>query len=83
MIDLHSHILFQIDDGADSIEESLSLIREAVDYGVTDIVLTPHFILGSYDTNNEEKWKLFSLLKKEVEKENIPIRLYLGNEVCF
>lgn len=81
MIDLHSHILFQIDDGADSIEESLSLIREAVDYGVTDIVLTPHFILGSYDTNNEEKWKLFSLLKKEVEKENIPIRLYLGNEV--
>lgn len=81
MIDLHSHILPSIDDGASSMEESLELLEKAVFYGVTDLVLTPHFIVGSYDADNEKKILLLEELKQKVSERNLPISLYLGNEV--
>ncbi len=42
MIDVHSHILFGLDDGASTLEESLAMLRVAARYGTTDIVATPH-----------------------------------------
>jgi len=42
MIDIHSHILPELDDGPDTLEESLAMLRIAVDAGTTDIVATPH-----------------------------------------
>ena len=82
MIDIHSHILFGIDDGSKSFEESMNIIKKAVDANVTDIILTPHYMLGSdYVTNNVEKRKIISKLKREVKKQELPINLYLGNEV--
>ena len=41
MIDLHSHILPNIDDGSRSLEESIEIIKQAVSNGVTDIIVTP------------------------------------------
>ena len=82
MIDIHSHILPGIDDGSRSFEESMEIIRSASSNGVTDIIVTPHYIVGSdYMVNNEGKRKLLTKLKKQVKKEEIPINLYLGNEV--
>jgi protein-tyrosine phosphatase len=49
MIDLHSHILHEIDDGATSIEVSLEMARRAVDDGVEVMACTPHFLPGVYD----------------------------------
>ena len=43
MTDLHSHILPGIDDGAQTVEDSLALLREQVAQGVDQIALTPHF----------------------------------------
>ena len=42
MIDIHSHFLYGVDDGAGSIEESLAMLRLAAGHGTTDIVATPH-----------------------------------------
>ena len=82
MIDLHSHILFGIDDGSKTLNESLEILKKAYTGGVTDIVLTPHFIKDSkYKANNQEKERLKEILEKELKKENININLYLGNEV--
>ena len=82
MIDLHSHILYGIDDGSKSLEESLEILSKAYVGGVTDIVLTPHFIKDSkYKANNQEKMALKRILEDELKKRNIDIRLYLGNEV--
>ena len=53
MTDVHSHILFNIDDGSYSIEESIILLKELKSIGFTDIILTPHYIKGSeYSANN-------------------------------
>jgi protein-tyrosine phosphatase len=42
MIDIHSHILWGIDDGATSLDDSLAMLRAAAAAGTTDIVATPH-----------------------------------------
>ena len=82
MIDIHSHILYGIDDGAKTIEESLNILKKAYSSGVTDIVLTPHFIINSkYNCNNQDKLILLNNIKKEMNKRGININLYLGNEV--
>lgn len=42
MVDIHSHVLHGLDDGADTFEESLAMIRLAAEYGTTALVATPH-----------------------------------------
>lgn len=82
MIDIHCHILPGIDDGSRTIEESIEILKKASNNGVTDIILTPHYILGSdYVTNNSEKRRLMTRLKRYIKTNNIDIHVYLGNEV--
>lgn len=82
MKDLHSHILYGIDDGSKSIDESIEILKIAYENGVTDIVLTPHYIKDSkYSSTNKEKKKILKELQKYLDKNNIDIKLYLGNEV--
>ena len=47
MIDIHSHILPGIDDGALDFDSSIEMLRVAEKSGVSDIILTPHYIRGS------------------------------------
>lgn len=78
MRDLHSHILYGIDDGARSIEESIRLINHLYQNGVRDIMLTPHYIENSkYCCNNRKKRELLEILQEKCPYVN----LYLGNEV--
>ncbi len=42
MIDIHCHILPNIDDGASTMETSLEMARLAVTEGITDLIVTPH-----------------------------------------
>ena len=82
MKDIHSHLLYGIDDGSDSIDESIKLLKEMKNKGVDELVLTPHYVEGSkYNCNNKSKKELFKEFKKRVEEENIDVKLYLGNEV--
>ena len=77
MKDLHNHLLFGIDDGSASIDESIKILNEMSDRGVTEIVLTPHYIIGTnYNCNNKIKKEKLKELQKLTK-----IKLYLGNEV--
>ena len=42
MVDIHSHILWGLDDGAKTLEDSVAMVRMAAEAGTTDIVATPH-----------------------------------------
>ncbi len=82
MKDIHSHLLYEMDDGSSSIEESIYIIKQLVEIGYTDLILTPHYIEDSkYNANNSNKLNHLNQLKKELIKEKIDINLYLGNEV--
>jgi protein-tyrosine phosphatase len=77
MRDIHNHLLYGIDDGAKTIEDSERLLKEMEDNHITDIMFTPHYIIGSqYNANNAKKKKLLNELKKKTK-----INLYYGNEV--
>lgn len=82
MIDIHTHLLYDVDDGSDQIQESIELLKKATENNITDIILTPHYIKNTkFSVNNKEKQKKLTELKKELKKREIKINLYLGNEI--
>ena len=84
MKDLHCHLLYGIDDGSKTIEESIKLLKDAEKQGIDEMILTPHYVNHSkYMCNNEEKNKIFKKLVNRAKKEGIKIKLYLGNEIFF
>jgi protein-tyrosine phosphatase len=42
LVDIHSHVLYGLDDGPATLEDSVAMVRMAVQYGTTDLVVTPH-----------------------------------------
>ena len=82
MIDIHSHILYGVDDGAKTIDESVDIIRNLYKNGITDIILTPHYIeYSSYNSNKKSNLEKLDSLKKKLKEEGINVNLYLGNEI--
>ncbi len=59
MIDIHSHIVFDVDDGPKSIEESKKLLIEAYSQGVRTIVSTSHRRKGMFETPEEKNRNQF------------------------
>ena len=77
MIDLHSHILPDVDDGARSLHASLEMARIAVEGGVSAMVATPHCV-------DDRRWKIcdaWKMLCEALEETEIPLRLLLGMEI--
>lgn len=81
MIDLHSHIAFNVDDGASSLQESINMIKEAKQAGFTDILLTPHYLENYYDVPTEEIENKLEIIKKEIKNKEIDVELYIGREI--
>lgn len=82
MIDIHSHILFNIDDGAETLEDSVKLCRDAADNGVKLITATPHFFDYSHIRSfvSERNHKI-SVLREILDEEGIPISVAAGSEL--
>ena len=76
MIDIHSHILNSVDDGSKSIEQSLAMLKEEENQGVTDVVLTPHYRADYLPKTDDIRLK-FAELKNRAEKNGINVNLYL------
>ena len=84
MKDIHSHLLYGVDDGSKSLEESIELLKKMEEAGTTDLMLTPHYVENSkYNCNNKKKKEIFNKIKDRAKIENININLYYGNEVYF
>ncbi len=81
MIDFHSHILPNIDDGSQSIEETFNLIKEAEKVGFESIISTSHYLEGYYETNAPEREVWLNAIYENLKSKNIKIKLYLGNEI--
>lgn len=82
MIDIHNHILHEVDDGSSSIDLSIEMIKKQISDGVTKIILTPH--MRSFKSEKISKVKKhFEELKNKVETLNLKVELYLGAEVYY
>lgn len=82
MIDIHSHILPSVDDGASSIDDAIEMIRLSYIDGIKTLVLTPHYIETSkYTMSKEHNEYIFNNLINRIHNEGIDIELILGNEI--
>jgi len=80
MIDIHSHILPGVDDGASSEEESLAMARQAVDQGIHTMIATPHHLTNRYDNEGHSILMHTEILNELFESNNIPLTLLPGQE---
>lgn len=83
MIDLHSHLLPGIDDGAPDLATALQLARIAVDDGITHMVCTPHIHPGRYDNTIECIQKALTKLKQGLVEQQINLVISAAAEVRF
>lgn len=82
MIDIHSHILPGLDDGAEDLAESLEMARIAVADGVTVMVATPHMMPdGPLAIRRDAVMERLAELKQALIDENIPLEVLPGGEV--
>ncbi len=90
MIDFHTHILPAIDDGSQSMQESIQMLEEEKEQGVESVVLTPHFYathdaVSSYLKKREDCYQKLLKETKALEDQSgeaFP-RLYLGAEIYY
>lgn len=81
MIDIHSHIIFEVDDGAKSLEQSIKILEEAKKVGFEKIIVTPHYIEGYYEKDKKEIENRIGTIKEELEKVNCSLEILQGNEI--
>jgi protein-tyrosine phosphatase len=77
MIDIHHHLLWDLDDGATSVETSLAMARMAVEDGITHIVCTPH-ANSQYDYMPEVIDAKIAELERLLDEEKIALKLGRG-----
>lgn len=85
MIDFHSHILPGIDDGSQSLETSIAMLKQAAEQGVTHMVATPHFY-PQYDTPDhflEKRAEAEAALRAEMARHTGLPELTVGAEVYY
>lgn len=82
MIDVHSHILYGIDDGSRNIEESINIIKSYNELNIKKIILTPHYIKDtSYISSRQNNLRILEELTKILQEKHIDTNIYLGNEI--
>ncbi|MBE6807101.1 MAG: capsular polysaccharide biosynthesis protein [Ruminococcaceae bacterium] len=83
MVDFHSHILPNIDDGSDSVEESLIMLELLRDQEVADVVATPHFDANAMSVEQflSRRQEAYAALSSRIG-EGLP-RIHLGAEVLY
>jgi protein-tyrosine phosphatase len=77
MLDIHSHLIFGVDDGSSCLEESIRMIETAKKNSIDTIIATPHFQLGIF--SNDRALEKYELLAERAADYGMDIRL--GNEV--
>ncbi|OEK02447.1 capsular biosynthesis protein [Roseivirga sp. 4D4] len=78
--DVHSHLIPAIDDGVQTIEQSLEILREMETLGYSKVITTPHTMTGSYDNTPEIINGGLERVKKAVDSEGINIELAAATE---
>ena len=81
MIDLHSHILPGIDDGAKTLEDALAMARIAVADGIHTMACTPHIYPGMYMNDGPGIRLAIETLQATLNEQEVPLKLVAGADV--
>lgn len=79
-MDVHCHILPDVDDGAENFLQAMELLGQEYGQGVRSIILTPHFRLGYFETSREHVRRRFERLQNMTAAAIPELALFLGCE---
>ncbi len=83
IVDIHTHILPGVDDGAENFDEAIEMLRIAQSNGTTDIVLTPHYLardMRGAKLRKKDMLSRFEIFKESAQSYCPKLNLYLGAE---
>jgi protein-tyrosine phosphatase len=83
LMDIHTHLLPKVDDGASDMEETVRMLEMAKGQGIRTIIATPHFGLGSLDKSVEELIECKEKVQQKAAAIDPDIKIYLGNELYY
>lgn len=83
MIDIHSHILPGLDDGAGDWEQSCEMLKIAHEQGIKKIIATPHFMPGRRNASPETIRNKAKRLQAYIEEQGYDMQVYTGNEIYY
>ena len=83
VVDMHSHVLPGIDDGAQNLEESIFLVKQMMALGIKKIIATPHIMVDYYRNTAETINTALEILKAELVKEKLDIEIQAAAEHYF
>lgn len=82
-IDIHCHILPGVDDGSDSLETSMRMLRIAAAEGITSMIATPHYETRRFFTPAGSIRRKLAELQQAADEEQLGIALYAGTEIYY
>ncbi len=81
--DIHSHVIWGVDDGAETKKETFRMLKEAVADGIGTIICTPHVTPGVYEFPERTFQEHFRDAEAYIQQENLPLKLYQGAEILY
>ena len=81
--DMHSHLIPGIDDGSQSLEESVMLIEKLHEFGYRKIITTPHIMFPGFENGPDTILPGLELLRNELKARNIPVELDAAAEYYY
>ncbi|WHZ06190.1 tyrosine protein phosphatase [Neobacillus sp. YX16] len=81
MIDIHCHILPGVDDGAQSLSDSINMAKKAVEQGIHTIVATPHHMNSRYENPKQLIIDRVKELNEAIRLEKLDLEIIPGQEV--
>lgn len=82
-IDIHSHILPYLDDGAKNMDVTLKMLQIAWQEGITHIIATPHYKAGRFPADAERMRDILARVQQTASEHGILIFLHTGNEIYY
>lgn len=82
-VDMHCHVLPEVDDGAQSLDETRKMLQTAYDEGIRYIIATPHYHPRRGCRPPHILRRQLRLVRREAERISDRLRIYLGNEIYF
>lgn len=81
MIDIHSHIIPNVDDGAQTALETFIMLKQAEKAGFTDIIATPHYMEQSIEQDKNDILQKIDEINEAATQQGIKVKLHAGEEI--
>ncbi len=83
MVDIHSHIIFAVDDGAKTAADTEQILSDSYSQGVRVIIATPHRRKNMFETSNQVIVNNFEKVKQIAKSIADDLQIHLGAEIYY